>query len=180
MYIQDITKLHHDEIKKRVSANIVEFMNDKKTRWKMFGRLKGMKHSNQFSSKAIIDIPPDNTHHTLAYQYNQLGLNYSSSELLSKMINLDYGSALANIMSRDSIGILVHEKIDSMLDIFQGSDVTTDDAQPADKKCKMVVISKQYFTQEEMERDNKVTIYFERKYSFRCISAGAGGMDRWI
>lgn len=164
VYIQDITKLHHDEIKKRVSANIVEFMNDKKTRWKMFGRLKGMKHSNQFSSKAIIDIPPDNTHHTLAYQYNQLGLNYSSSELLSKMINLDYGSALANIMSRDSIGILVHEKIDSMLDIFQGSDVTTDDAQPADKKCKMVVISKQYFTQEEMERDNKVTIYFDRKY----------------
>ena len=164
VYIQDITKLHYNEIKNKVNANITEFMNDKKFRWKMFGRLKGMKHSNQFSPKAIVDIPSDNTHNALAYQYNQLGLNYSSSELLSKMIHLDYGSALTNVMSRDSIGILVHEKVDAMLDVFQGSDVTADEAQNADKKCKMVIISKQYFTQEEMERDNKVTIYFDRKY----------------
>jgi hypothetical protein len=166
VYSQDITATHYKSIKKNVNSNIVQFMADKKERWKLFGRIKGMKHSNQFSSKAVTGISADRDRITLASQYNQAGMNYSSSELLSKMVHLDYGSALTDVMSRDSAGILVHEKVDAMLDIFRG-----DDASNADKdagkdadKCKMVIIAKQYFSPDEMERDNKTTIYFDRKY----------------
>jgi hypothetical protein len=166
VYTQDITKTHYHEIKNIVNANIVQFSNDKKTRWKMLGRLKGMAHSNQFSAKAVTGIPIDHAHHALASQYNHAGLNYSSSELLSKMVHLDYGAALTDVISRDSAGILVHEKVDAMLDIFQGDDANKDADKDKDKdnKCKMVIIAKQYFSQEEMERDNKTTIYFDRKY----------------
>ena len=165
VYAKDITETHYKTIKHNVNANIVQFMNDKKTRWKTLGRLKGMTHSNQFSSKAVTGIPADHAQLALASQYNQSGLNYSSSELLSKMVHLDHGTALTDVMSRDSAGILVHEKVDAMLDIFQGDDASNADKDKvADNKCKMVIIAKQYFSQEEMERDQKTTIYFDRKY----------------
>jgi len=54
-----------------------------------------------------------------------------------------------------------------MLDIFRGDDASNADKdkdKAADNKCKMVIIAKQYFSQEEMERDHKTTIYFDRKY----------------
>ena len=167
VYSQDITATHYERIKKNVNSNIVQFMTDKKARWKILGRLKGMKHSNQFSSKAVTGITNEVTDRmALASQYNQAGLNYSNSELLSKMVHLDYGSALTNVMSRESASILVHEKVDAMLDIFRGDDESNADKN-TDKntdKCKMVIIAKQYFSQNEMERDNKTTIYFDRKY----------------
>ena len=169
VYSQDITAKHYKIIKKHVNSNIVQFMTDKKERWKLLGRLKGMKHSNQFSSNAVTGITNAVTDRmALASQYNQAGLNYSSSELLSKMVHLDYGSALTDVISRESAGILVHEKVDAMLDIFRGDDASNagkDKDTDKDKdKCKMVIIAKQYFSPDEMERDNKTTIYFDRKY----------------
>jgi hypothetical protein len=166
VYTQDITDTQYKSINEKVNKNIIQFMNNKKDRWRIVGRIKKMTHSNQFSAKAVTALVSEQSRDVTASQYNHAGLNYSNSELLSKMVNLDYGTAMTDIMSRDSAGILVHEKVDAMLDIFRGDDDAPQD-KGADKdadKCKMVIIAKQYFSPDEMERDNKAIIYFDRKY----------------
>ena len=162
IYAEDITETQYSDIKKHVNKNISHYLDDKKLRWKILSRIKKISHSNQFSSKPITNLYTDHSQHALAYQYNQSGLNYSNSELLSKMINLDFGRAFTDVISRETSDILVHEKVDTMLDVFRNDNASTDKEDA--KKCNMAVIAKQYFSQEEMERDNKTTIYFDRKY----------------
>jgi hypothetical protein len=171
IYSNDITNTHYASIQKYVNKNISRFLDDKKGRWKILGRINGMKHSNQLSTKAIIDIINENDRQYIESQYNQSGLNYSNSELLSKMIHLDYGMSLTDVISRNSTAILVHDKVDLMLDIFRGDDNTKQGKQDekattdnANDKCKMVVISKQYFTEKELQEDNKTIVYFDKKY----------------
>jgi len=167
IYAEDITETQYSDIKKHVNKNISQYLDDKKLRWKILSRIKKFSHSNQFSSKPISSLYTDQSQLSIAYQYNQAGLNYSTSELLSKMVNLDFGRALTDVISRETSDILVHEKVDTMLDVFREDTVSNtdkDDAKKDENKCKMAIIAKQYFSQEEMEKDNKTTIYFDRKY----------------
>jgi hypothetical protein len=167
IYAEDITETQYSDIKTHVNKNISQYLDDKKIRWKILSRIKKMAHSNQFSSRSIADLYTDSSENALEYQYNQSGLNYSNSELLSRMVHLDYGRALTDVMSRQTSDILVHEKVDTMLDIFREDDTSNKDKEEkkeGENKCKMVIIAKQYFSQEEMQRDNKTTIYFDRKY----------------
>jgi len=167
VYTEDITQKQYSDIKQHVNKNISRYLDEKNTRWKTLARIKKMPHSNQFSSKSITSLYADSSQTALAYQYNQAGLNYSNSELLSKMCNLDYGRALTDVMSRESSDILIHEKVDTMMDIFRedlAPNKDTGDKKENENKCKMAIIAKQYFSQEELNRDNKTTIYFDRKY----------------
>jgi len=167
IYTHDITKTQLVNIRKNVNNNIIQFVADKKTRWKLFSRINGMKHSNQFSSNAITELTSVKFSNLIATYYNRSDLNYSSSELLSKIIHLDHGTALTDIISRETADILVHEKVDNMLNIFREDTTEEENKKEEEKdpnKCKMVIITKQYFSNEEMERDNNNTIYFDRKY----------------
>ena len=167
VYAKDITQTQYSDIRNNVNKNITQYLDDKKLRWKLISRIKKMPHSNQFTSKQVTSLYSDQSQNAMAYLYNQSGLNYSTSELLSKMVHLDFGRALTDVISIETSNILVHEKVDTMLDVFR-EDTTTnkdkDGSKDDENKCNMAIIAKQYFSQEELERDNKTTIYFDRKY----------------
>jgi hypothetical protein len=175
VYSNDLTYPDYSTVQSLVDRNISQFVNVKQNGLKMYSRMKTMPHSNQFSSTSLTSMASEVLNTILMDKYNKMGLNYSSSEMLSKMIHLDYGRLLTDMMSRSSVLILVHANIDKMMDTLRdtGSEgessgkkgtKTSREENDSSPTCSLIVMAKQYFSQDEMERDNKTMIFFDNRY----------------
>lgn len=91
--------------------------------------------------------------------------NYSDSELLQYLNDIDYGRLLNNTISLFSSFLLLPESVPNLLANDKLSEKSKEESNSmTQKKCETKVISKKYITIEELNEDNGQEIKFDKKY----------------
>jgi hypothetical protein len=100
----------------------------------------------------------------LEYNYDKTQ-NLSGSELLKKIISIDYGNLYNTLTSFENISLMFSKNLDALFNLDKTNLKNKDKNLEKENKCKKYVIAKKYKSIEEIKNDdNKTTIYFDKQY----------------
>ena len=91
---------------------------------------------------------------------------FTSEELLSKMMRIDYAKLFMSALSKVTLDLMVSNVLDKFIPGEEGSDDVKPglDGASTDGTCNQYILSKKYFALDELEYDNNKAIYFDKKF----------------
>lgn len=169
IYSDDLTYMQYVEITKFIDERISEFNKNFIDRSRLFKMLTSVRSSQVIPSKAysIIEIINRNLREDVfneGYDMNSPESKFTNSEILRKLIIRDYSKLYTTTISLQSVPLMFPSEFSSL---FEDEKNKIDDKLKKEenkKTCSSIIISKYYSSIDELEADNNVQIYFDKKY----------------
>ena len=159
----DITFSHYDTISGLVRGNIKQYIDHYTSRLKEFRKLKGLKNTVSYNNKKVKSLLDEAMQHDILEKYNKANNNYSNSEYLSRIIQIDGGRLFYDGVAKKNIDALLHSDMHNTLQMLYKDDEKVKETDEPDN-CKVYIMTKQYLTKEEVAADNGMEIYYDKKY----------------
>ena len=165
LYKQDLTFSHYKTIAGLIDNNISEYISSYKKRLREFTKLKTLTKSSQYNGDVITKMIDKDLREHVFEKYNQQNNNYSNSEFLSKIIQIDGGRLFYDAITCKNLDNLIHKDIHIVIQQLHADEMKEDNNDSQEQnKCQTVIMSKQYFSPEEITADNETDIYYDKKY----------------
>jgi len=162
IYQSDLTFSHYESISGYIRNNIKEYISEYTSRLKEFRRLKGLRSTTSYSNKKIKNLVDEAMQTDIFEKYNKSNNNYSTSEYLSRIIQIDGGRLFYDAITKKNIDKLLHNDMHNTLQSIYQEDKSVSGDEP--EKCTVYMMTKQYLTREEVSSDNGMEIYYDKKY----------------
>ena len=88
----------------------------------------------------------------------------SSSEVLRNMMNIDYAETYMSAIAKSNEDLLLPFEFEKILNKEKDKVGTTLKKEKQDNKCASYVLAKRYIDMNDLEEDNDISIYFDKKY----------------
>tara|TARA_B100001989_G_scaffold49773_2_gene32151 strand:- start:4219 stop:10341 length:6123 start_codon:yes stop_codon:yes gene_type:complete len=165
LYKEDLTFSHYKTISGLIENNISQYISTYKKRLKDFTKLKTLTKSSYYNGDVITKMVDKDLREHVFEKYNQQNNNYSNSEFLSRIIQIDGGRLLYDAVTIKNLDNLIHKDIHIVIQQLHADEMKEEskDSQQEDK-CQTVIMSKQYFSPEEITADNEIDVYYDKKY----------------
>ena len=159
----DITFSHYDTISGIVRGNIKQYIEEYTSRLKEFRKLKGLRNTVSYNNNKIKSLIDEAMQRDIFEKYNKANNNYSNSEYLSRIIQIDGGRLFYDGVTKKIIDSLMHSDMHNTLQSLYQDDKKEQSNDEVDK-CKVYIMTKQYLTKAEAVADNGMEIYYDKKY----------------
>jgi hypothetical protein len=164
VYMKDITFSHYNVIKDHVSGNIKQYIDRYTSNVKEFRKIKGLRNTTQYTNKKVKSLVDNAMQKDIFEKYNKSGNNYSTSEYLSRIIQADGGRLFYGSITLNHINSLLHDDMSQTLNSIYSSETDGKNKNEDSNKCKIYMMTKQYYNKDELIADNNVEIYYDKKY----------------
>ena len=181
--------IYHDDLTLKPYETMVSYLSNRITEYKrqfiinnknfqaIFTKLYGRSEKIGSGAYVLFNILSSNKDVELSVfnSYNITQENktlFTSEELLSKMMRIDYAKLFMSAISKITLDLMVSNVLDKFVAIEEGAEGAEgaegvegkDASASADGTCSQYVLSKKYFALDELEYDNNKTIYFDKKF----------------
>ena len=167
--------IYTDDLTYEQYRNIIMYVNNKISNYNKsfveksrtmtaFKRVKSARDYSiyAFSIANIIYNNPDNSSINEKYDINNNV--YTNSEQLKKIVMIDGGKLLSYVLTNENVQLLFDSDISELFENKAGHLTKTLKNDEKNNTCKTYVISKHYDTLKELNSDNGIDIYFDKKY----------------
>ena len=177
IYSDNITSSLYKEIKQFVEQNIIDykklFISNNKTYVKI--NTNAEKKTPIYAQNTMLDILSSNKSlETIVLNAYKLEKNnYSNSEILSKIMQIDYGKLFSIALVKINMDLQVTSLVENFVQKYEQLII---DKQSGKNICK--IISKKYSTTDELLSDNVKVIYVDPKYdktNYNILNKMEGG-----
>lgn len=175
VYSDDITYMQYVEMVRFVYEKISEFIKEYLEKAREFGNFKRKKENNMILKDvfSLSQLLSDSSKDEIMSDYGVIensSFFMDNSEMLRIILLKDEGRLWNTVLSLQNISLMFASNLDSLFDqekLFNEKqlDGTKDKEKGNDReKCKNFIISKIYYSENELLADNKKEIYFDKKY----------------
>ena len=169
IYTEDLTFKQYQEIVEFIDSKISEYNKNMIEFSRIFKMLASIKQlpvvkSKAFSIISIINSKLSDEIFDTGYQLENPEENLTNSEILRRLILKDYSRLYTTAISYENLKLMFPKDVD---EIFEAEKKSNDEKlKEQDKKdtCETITISKMYTSLEQLENDNDLLIYFDKKY----------------
>jgi hypothetical protein len=179
IYLDDISFKQYQDIVQFVETRIRDYRKSFAEKKELFSRLS-QKTNNNFVYESLLYNILKGRHDMSDYILEEYGFNVNSSykfkgnlsesnvlsnsEIMTKMMDTDYTrlyNASVSVLNND---LLTPFDFEELLDQKQQEFDKNIEKEKADNECKSYVLSKRYIDLDELNADNGIPVYFDRKY----------------
>lgn len=173
IYTHNLTYMQYKEIISFIYQKISEYNKKYVDRAKIFYQLKRLpseRHSstNSFNLLKLLDdnkikVEITDLYNLTDHEYVKGNL-YTNSEILNKIIKEDCGKLYNSGLSKESIPLMFPNDFSSILNQEKINKNKIIDDEKKKKTCKDIIIAKHYDNESQLNDDNEIEIYFDKKY----------------
>jgi len=169
VYSDDLTYMQYVEITKFIDDKISSFNKNFIERSKLFKTLSFIKSGYIIPSRAysIIEIINRNLREDVfneGYDMSKPESTFTNSEILRKLIIRDYSKLYTTTIALQSVPLMFPSEFSSLFEEEKNKIDEKLKKEQEQESCSSVVISKYYTSIDELDADNNVQIYFDKKY----------------
>jgi len=175
VYPDDLTFKQYQEITQYIDGQISEYNKHMVEMSKIFKMLSNVKPSAPIRSRVFSLMEQITTQYKSeviddAYGFRDIGdagstMNvYSNSETLKMLYERDYSKLYTTTISVQNIPLMFPSDINQLIETDAKETKDKEKNAEKDTNCAPIVISKMYTSLDELEADNNVVIYFDKKY----------------
>jgi hypothetical protein len=181
IYPIDLTYMQYKEIDKFLIDKINEYNRIFKEHSNAFSYIKNIRRTNKFGHNKMVNsetyvftnpifsaIDGSNYSTTIMneYNFNPKEMTISSSEFIKKIKEADYGSLFNSSVAFTNIQLMFPKELNEILkaDKEKITNILEKDRVDTADKCTNYVISKNYYSKEQLLNDNGKNIYFDKEY----------------
>ncbi len=169
IYTDDLTFNQYVEIVTFIDAKISEYNKHMIEFSRIFKGLSSIRQQPLVNAKAfdIIEIilpKLRNDVFEVGYGFSDMERTFTNSEILRKMTIKDYGKLYTSALSYQTLELMIPKDVSEIFNIEKKNNEEKIKEEEKEDKCDKIVIAKMYTSLEQLERDNNVVIYFDKKY----------------
>ena len=171
IYTDQLTYMQYVDIINFIDSRISQYNIQFVERSKIFSILTRIKSQDLIASRAysIINILNDKTKGEIFQDYDitidkNISLTFTNSELIRKITLKDNGRLYTTGLSLQNIPLMFPNEISSIFEDDKKVLEKKEKSEEENDKCKTMIVAKQYRTLDELNEDNNVEIYFDKKY----------------
>ena len=170
IYTDQLTYMQYVDIIKFIDSRISEYNINFVERSRIFGILARIKSQDLLPTKAfsIINILNDRVKEEIFQDYGiqieKNMSNFTNSEIIRKITLKDYGRLYNTGISLQNIPLMFPSEISSIFDNETKEIDKKKETEEENDKCKTMIIAKQYNSLEDLNQDNNIDIYFDKKF----------------
>jgi hypothetical protein len=170
VYSDQLTYMQYVDIIKFIDSRISEYNVNFVERSRIFSILTRIKSQDLVASKAysIITILNDKIKGEIFQDYDiQIDKNtsiFTNSELLRKITLKDYGRLYTTGLSLQNVPLMFPGEISSIFESEKETLKTKQKTEEENDTCKPMIVAKQYNSLDDLNQDNNIEIYFDKKY----------------
>jgi hypothetical protein len=169
IYTDDLTFKQYEEIVHFIDVKISDYNKNMIELSKIFKMLSNIKQMPIIKTKAFSVISVINSKliddvFDTGYQLQNPEETFTNSEILRKLIIKDYTRLYTTTIAYDNINLMFPKEVS---DIFEIEKKNNDDklkTEDENDKCETIVIAKMYTSLDQLQNDNDILIYFDKKY----------------
>ncbi|MFY7730488.1 MAG: hypothetical protein ACOVRN_13290 [Flavobacterium sp.] len=169
IYVDDITYDLYVDISEFIDARISEYnkqLIEFSRIFKMLGTIKQVPpiQTKAFALLTLIGSELNEDVFESGYQLEHPEQTFTGSEILRKMVVKDYANLYTSAIAYENLKLAIPKDVN---DIFEEEKKVNNEAirnETDNDTCKPMVIAKLYQSLEQMERDNDVVVYFDKRY----------------
>lgn len=168
IYTDDLTFKQYQEITQFIDLKISEYNKNMIEMSRIFKIISTVKTMPLLKSQAfsIIDIISNNARYDIfdtGYNIENLE-SHTNSELLKRLTLKDCSKLYTSRIAIENLKLMFSQDIDSILESEQkNNDAKLKEEEKSDK-CDTIIISKLYFSIDQLNQDNDQIIYFDKTY----------------
>ena len=176
VYSDDLTFKQYQDIINYISEQITKYNKLFPEKIRLFQRLTKVSSSKDLSFQAysIIDIlkKEDNFRENILEKYDIIDIKkrFTNSEILRKIILKDYGNLYYDALSIENIPLMFSSDLDTLFSSEKENLNKKYKLENEKNPCKEYIVGKQYSSLDELNSDNNVDIYFDKKFDYTKYS----------
>jgi hypothetical protein len=169
VYPNDLTYMQYVEINKFIREKISEYNKQLIENGRKMAILKSIPTQKNYLN-ILLDILNSNSEikHTVLekYGYNGEEINKprTDSEILKNIILKDYGNLYNTAVAFENISLMFPNELNSIFELDKDKLNHTFLKDSENNKCNNYIISKKYYTKQDLDNDNGKIIYFDKEY----------------
>ncbi len=178
IYLDDITFKQYEEITEFLEQKVLEYKKQYAESREIFNKLSG-KNDNAFYYEAILykllKSRQDNSDTIFkTYGFSESSYPYagklsetnvlSSAEIIKKMIDVDYTKLYNTSLAVINLDLFTPFDFDDLLDEKKEEYDKTIETNQKENECKQYELTKRYIALEELNSDNDIPVYVDKKY----------------
>jgi hypothetical protein len=170
--------VYTDDLTYRQYQNIIMFISEKINFYnkafpenhRLFMKLTRVSSAKELSFQAFSIVNILSTENNLRenilnkYDFHDVKKRFTNSEILRKLIIKDYGNLYFNALSIENIPLMFSADLDEVFNQEKNNQNNLLKKEEKNNPCKNYIVAKQYSSMEELEKDNNIDIYFDKKF----------------
>jgi len=169
IYTDDLTFNQYNEIIQFIDSKISEFNKQMIEFSRIFKLVSTIKQQPLTQSKAfsMLTILSRNYHDDVlesGYQINIPSENITNSEILRKIMLKDNSRLYTSALSQQNLKLMYPSDVSVLFDDEKTKNENKLKDEEKEDKCENITIAKLYTSLKQLENDNNVLIYFDKKY----------------
>ena len=168
IYTDDLTFQQYLEIIEFIDGKISEYNKKMIEFSRIFKILSSIRNTpiiktKAFSILSIIDAKMTDDIFDTGYQMTNPHELFTNSEILRKIMVKDYSRLYTSAIAYDNLKLMFPKDVSDIFEVEKKHN-DTKLKESANDKCNTIVIAKMYTSPEQLENDNNVVTYFDKKY----------------
>jgi hypothetical protein len=169
VYTDDLTFKQYSEIVEFIDLKISEYNKEIIEFSRIFKFISTIKQlpitkSKSFSVLMLITPKLYDDIFESGYQLENPQEFMTNSEILSKLILKDYSRLYTSTIAYENLKLMFPTDVSDIFDSERKNNVKKLKLEENKDKCENITISKMYTSMEQLENDNNIIIYFDKKY----------------
>ena len=176
IYLNDLSFKQYEEIVNYIEEKILKYKQELVVKKQLFQSVGKSATNNYYYESVILKLlkSKNDLYDTVLKEYNLEGkyegsladdkVILSNSELLKKMMVIDYTKTLNSFLSYINSDLFTTFDFDELLREKNKIYEDTVKSKQETNKCKEYVLSKRYIDVDDMMADNNIEIYFDKKF----------------
>jgi len=170
IYVDDLTFNQYKEIVEFIDEQISSYNKNIIGFSRVFKILSLIKQNPVVLSKAftVISIINSNFQNEIfedGYQLVKPEETFSNSEILRRLMLKDYSRLYTTAIAFENLKLMFPKDVSEIFDIEkENNDEKLKKEDKNDEKCETITIAKMYTSLDQLEKDNDIIIYFDKKY----------------
>lgn len=112
----------------------------------------------------LISVPSKTNTYEKIDRFGSADPRFTDSEYLRKITIKDYGKLYTSALAYQSIPLMFPKDVSELVELERKSKDEKMKNEDKNDKCDTIVIAKNYNSMEQMEKDNDIIIFFDKKY----------------
>jgi hypothetical protein len=169
IYTDDLTFKQYEEIISFIDSKISDYNKQIIEFSRIFKLISNIKQlpinkSKSFSLLMTISRKFYDEVIETAYQLENPQENMTNSEILRKLLLKDYSRLYTSTIAYENLKLMFPKDVDEIFDVEKKYNDDKLKNEEQKDKCENITIAKMYTSLEQLENDNNILIYFDKKY----------------
>lgn len=169
IYTDDLTFKQYEEIVEFIDQQISSYNKRMIEFSRIFKTLSLIKQNQVVKTKAftiisIIDTGFQDEVFETGYQLTKPEDTFTNSEILRKLMLKDYSRLYTTAISYENLKLMFPKDVSEIFDVEKKNNNDKLKEEEKSDKCETITIAKIYTSLEQLQNDNDIIIYFDKKY----------------